>query len=145
MKYASLKDFSEEEFRRLTGVKHDTFRKMISILNEAEVKKKELGGKPNSLLMEDRLLMTLEYLREYRTYFHIAASYGLSESSCYRNIRWIEDILVKHPLFALPGRKALVKSDMDYEVILIDASESPIQRPKKDKKISTQARRKDIP
>ena len=68
-----------------------------------------------------------------------------TESSCYRNIRWIEDILVKHPLFALPGRKALVKSDMDYEVILIDASESPIQRPKKDKKISTQARRRDIP
>ena len=77
MKYTSLKDFSKEEFRRLTEVKHDTFRKMISILNEAEVKKKAVGGKPNRLLMEDRLLMTLEYLREYWTYFHIDASYGL--------------------------------------------------------------------
>jgi hypothetical protein len=118
---------------------------MISILNEAELRKKAAGGKPNRLLMEDRLLMTLEYLREYRTYFHIAASYGLSESSCYRNIRWIEDILVKHPLFALPGRKALLKSDMDDELILIDASESPIERPKKDKSTSTQARRRGIP
>ena len=144
MKYEGLKDFGEEDFRRLTGVKKDTFRKMISILNEAELKKKAARDKPNRLLMEDRLLMTLEYVREYRTYFHIAASYGLSESSCYRNIRWIEDILVKNPLFALPGRKALIKSDMDYEIILIDASESPIQRPKQDKKTFHQARRRDI-
>jgi hypothetical protein len=144
MKYETLKNFGEEEFRRLTGVKHDTFRKMISILTEAELHKKAVGGKPNHLPMEDRLLMTLEYLREYRTYFHIAASYGLSESSCYRNIKWIEDTLVKHPIFALAGRKALLKSDMNYELILVDASESPIERPKKDKNTSTQVRRKGI-
>lgn len=61
--------------------------------------------------------MTLEYLREYRTYFHIGQSYGISESSAYKAIRWIEDILIKHPDFALPGRKALLKSDNEYEVI----------------------------
>ena len=83
--------------------------------------------------MEDRLLMTLEYLREYRTYFHVASSYGISESSCYRNIKWIEDTLIKHPVFALPGRKALLKSEMEYEVVLIDATETPIERPKKNK------------
>ncbi|KJV99861.1 transposase DDE domain protein [Orientia tsutsugamushi str. Sido] len=43
----------------------------------------------------------------------------------------VEDILVKHQNFALPGRKALMKSDMNYEVVLIDATESPIERPKK--------------
>jgi uncharacterized Fe-S cluster-containing radical SAM superfamily protein len=144
MKYETLKNFDKERFRRLTGVKHDTFRKMLFILTEAELQKKALGGKPNNLSMEDRLLMTLEYLREYGTYFHIAASYGLSESSCYRNIKWIEDTLIKHPVFALPGRKALLKSDMNYALILIDASESPIERPKKEKNDSTQVRRKDI-
>ena len=144
MKYETLKNFDEEGFGRLTGVKHDTFRKMIIILTEAELQKKALGGKPNNLPMEARLLMTLEYLREYRTYFHIAASYGLSESSCYRNIKWIEDTLIKHPVFALPGRKALLKSDMNYALILIDASESPIEGPKKDKNDSTQVRRKAI-
>ena len=94
--------------------------------------------------MEDRLLMTLEYMREYRTYFHVAASYGVSESSCYRNIRWIENVLVKHPDFRLPGRKALLKSDVLYEVVLVDATETPIERPKKDKSTFTQERRKDI-
>ncbi len=88
--------------------------------------------------------MTLEYIREYRTYFHVAASYGVSESSCYRNVRWIEDVLIKHPDFRLPGRKELLKSDISYEVVLLDATETPIERPKKDKNTFTQARKKDI-
>ena len=54
------------------------------------------------------------------------------------------DTLIKHPDFALPGRKALVKSDMNYKVILIDAAESPIERSKKNKSTSTQVRKKDI-
>ena len=133
MKYEKIKNYKDEEFRRLSGVKRSTFKKIIGILEEAEKKKKARGGKPNALPMEERLLMALEYLREYRTYFHVASSYGISESSCYRNIKWIEDALIKHPDFALPGRKALLKSDMKYEVILIDATETPIERPKKNK------------
>jgi len=91
MKYEGLQDLKDEEFRRLTGIKRPTFIKMVGILKEAEVKKKVLGGKPNCLIMEDRLLMALEYMREYRTYFHVATSYKISESACYRNLRWIED------------------------------------------------------
>ena len=75
--------------------------------------------------------MVLEYIREYRTYFHIAKSYGVSESAAYKTVRWVEDTLIKHPAFALPGRKALLKSDMEYEVLLVDASETPVERPKK--------------
>ena len=144
MRYKALKEFKDEEFRRLTEVKRSSFERMVDILKEAEVKKKATGGKPNSLGMEDRLLMALEYIREYRTYFHVASSYGISESSCYRNIRWIEDTLVKHPDFALPGRKALLKSDIEYEVVLIDVTESPIERPKKSKNATILVKRKDI-
>ena len=143
MKYEKAKDLREEEFRRMTGVKRTTFDKMVGILKEAEAHKKVQGGKPNILRMEDRLLMTLEYLREYRTYFHIAQNYGVGESVCYRNIRWIEDTLIKHPDFALPGRKALLKSDMNYEVVLIDATETPIERPPKNKNTSTLEKRKN--
>mgnify|MGYP003457896520 FL=1 len=107
MRYDCLKEFKDEEFRRLTGVKRSTFEKMVDILKEAESSKKLLGGRPNRLSIEDQLLMALEYIREYRTYFHVGASYQISESACYRNIRWIEDVLIKHPDFALPGRKAL--------------------------------------
>ena len=96
MRYEAIKDLKEEEFRRLTGIRRITFDRMIEILVEEEWRKKKRGGKPNKLSMEDRLMMVLEYLREYRTYFHISR-YGISESACFRHIRWIEDTLVKHP------------------------------------------------
>ncbi len=134
----------EEHFRRLTGVKKPTFIKMAEILRlEKQTKRKYKGGRKPSLSIEDSLLMALEYLREYRTYFHISKSYGVSESSAFKTIRFVEDTLVKHKDFALPGRKALLKSDMDFEVILVDATESPIERPKKNKKAITLARKND--
>jgi hypothetical protein len=145
MKYTQIKDLEGEKFRRLTGVKRATFDKMIDILRRADQLKKQKGGRKNKLSLEDQLLMALEYLREYRTYFHIGKSYGISESSAYKAVRWIEETLIKHPDFSLPGRKALLKSDRDYEVILIDATETPIERPKKNKNISIPARRKNIP
>ena len=45
---------------------------MTEILNEAYKNKHKKGGRPHSLIMEDCLLIALEYLREYRTYAHIA-------------------------------------------------------------------------
>ena len=142
MKFNQLEKESGENFRRLTGIKKTTFDLMINILNQAERKRKAQGGKPNKLSMEDRLLMTLEYLREYRTYFHISRSYGISESSCYRNIRWVEDTLIKDKRFSLPEKKELLNSDSDYEVVLIDATESPIERPTKNKNTFIQAKRR---
>ena len=75
---------------------------MLEILREADAKKKAKGGRKSKLSIEDQLLMALEYIREYRTYFHIATNYGISESVAYKMIRWIEDTLIKHPAFALP-------------------------------------------
>jgi len=133
MKFEQIKEESPEGFRRLTGIKRTTFDVMANILSKADAILKSQGGKPNKLTIEDRLLMALEYLREYRTYFHISRSYGISESACYRNIRWVEDTLIKNGKFSLPGRKALLKSDIEYEIVLIDATETPIERSKKTK------------
>lgn len=144
MRYKQLKELSDEKFRRLTGVKKVTFQKMLDILKEADGKKKSQGGRKNKLYLEDQLLMALEYIREYRTYFHVSQSYGVSESTAYKTIKWIEDVLIKNPEFSLPGRKALLKSDVDYECILIDATETPIERPKKNRNTSTQERKKSI-
>lgn len=130
-KYENIKNLSPEEFRRLTGVKPPTFNEMLEVLKKAEKIKKKQGGKPNKLCVADQLLMSLEYLREYRTYFHLGKSYNLSESACYRTCRWVEDTLIRSKVFSLPGRKALLKSDTEFEVILVDAAESPIERPKK--------------
>lgn len=137
-KYEELKQLSYKHFRRLTGVKLQTFQKMVSILSKAENNSREnrrrRAGRRGKLCIEDKLLMALEYLREYRTYFHLGRSYGLSESACYRSCRWVEDTLIKSGEFSLPGKKELLKSDVEYEVILIDATENSIERPKKKSK-----------
>ena len=86
--YERIKGLGEGELRRLTGVKPKTFEKMVEVLKEAFAIKKQQGGRPNKLCLEDMLLMTLEYLREYRIYFHIGKSYGLSESNAYKGIKW---------------------------------------------------------
>jgi hypothetical protein len=144
MKYIELSHFCDEKFRRLTGVKHSTFEKMLDILVSAHKIKKAKGGRPNGVGVPEMLLMTLEYLREYRTYFHIGTNYGLSESAAYLTIKWVENTLIKEGSFSLPGKKELVKSDTDIELILIDASESPIQRPKRGRKNGIPARKSDI-
>lgn len=142
VKFERVKELDDEKFRRLAGVKRTTFDRMASILEQSSKAKKINGGRKNKLSIENMLLMTLEYIREYRTYFHISQSYGVSESTAYKTVRWIEDTLIKHPDFALPGRKALLKSEFEYEVILIDATETPIERPKKNKRTFIQEKRK---
>ena len=131
MKFETVKGLDEEKFRRLTGVKRTTFDKMVGILEQSIKNRSTTKGRKKKLSVENMILMTLEYIREYRTYFHISQSYSVSESNAYKTVKWVEDTLIKHPDFALPGRKALVKNNMEYEVLLIDASETPIERPKK--------------
>lgn len=64
-------------------------------------------GRPPKLSVEDHVLLTLEYWREYRTLFHLATSWVLHESNVCRVIRRVEDILTKSRAFKLPGKKVL--------------------------------------
>ena len=115
-KYKELEEFSEKQFRRLTGVQRGTFEKMVAVLLESQQRRYRKAGRKGTLSIEDKLLMALEYLREYRTYFHLGRSYGVSESACYRACRWVEDVLIKSGVFSLPGKKELLKSDIDTEI-----------------------------
>ena len=136
---------ADRKFRRLTGVWPETFKKMLEILEAAQLQKKRKGGRPNKLSMEMMLRMALEYWREYRTYFHVGNNYGLSESNAYQAIKWIENILIKCGEFSLPGKKALLDEDEEYEIVLPDATETPIERPKRGKRITTPARKNATP
>ncbi len=112
MDWEGIKGLSQEDFRRLPGIKRDTFEEMVKLLRASRKEKLSKGGPSPKLKIEEILLMTLEYLGEYRTYFHISKSYGVCESYAYKLIRWTEDTLIKSKLFSLPGRRALVKSDV---------------------------------
>ncbi len=137
MFYAETRLLKPPVFKRLTGVSPDTFTAMAAALE----KHLPTFGRPPKLCREDRLLMTLMYWREYRTYAHIAHAYGLSESAVCRTIRAIEDALLRCGEFTLPGKKVLTKSDVVFEVVVVDATECPVERPKKSKNTATVARR----
>jgi hypothetical protein len=148
MKYEIIKEYEEEKFRRISGLKKKTFGVAVEILKAKYAKEhinnvRKSGRKPK-LTIEDKLLATLEYLREYRTIAHIGASYGIDESNIQRIIRWVEDTLIKDGTFALPGKKALVEVGNEYEVVLIDATESPMERPKKNSVASIRGRKSGI-
>jgi len=144
MKYETLKNYSDEKFRRITGVKRMTFEKMLEILLPKLKEKLSKGGRKPKLNLEEMVLAALEYWREYRTYAHIAASYGIHESNMHRLIKWVEDVLIKDGTFSLSGKKALLKSDAEYEVVLIDVTETPVERPKRGKNITIPGRKSDI-
>jgi len=78
MTYEKVKNLKSEEFKRLCGVHPETFSQMAEVVR-ARSKTKLKTGRPGKLSMEDQLLMTLEYWREYRTYFHIGQSWGVNE------------------------------------------------------------------
>ncbi|WP_416375225.1 transposase family protein [Spiroplasma poulsonii] len=136
---------NDREWLRLTGIKKSTFNKMLDILKVAEIEKFKKGGKTNKLSLENRLLMTLLYWREYQTYFHLGKSFDISEANCYRNIKWIEDILIKNSDFQqLAGKKALINDYFNDKKLYYYwcYRNSPIQRPKKRQKQSYSGKKK---
>ena len=141
MRYEDAKDWKEQDFKRLTGVRRETFNQMLMVLD------RELPsfGRPPKLSRADQLLMTLMYWREYRTQFHIAGSYGISEATVCRTINKVEEALVRSGEFRLPGKKVLQPSDTIIEVVLVDVSEQPIERPKKSKNDTTAVKRSVTP
>ena len=127
-------DSPESVFKRLYGVKPDTFEKMQAILQKEYNKMHKFGGSPPKLTVKDKLIVALKYLREYRTMESIGADYGVSKSTVCESIQWVENTLSKDKTFKLPDKKVLKKASNTIEYIIVDVTESPIQRPKKDQK-----------
>lgn len=133
MYYRDIDNLSPSDFKRLTGVKREVFLQMLDALNHAKMaqRKHPSRGTPAKLSNADKLLLMLMYYREYRTQFHIGVAYGISESRVCEIIRDTESILIKDRRFHLPGKKSLQKEENDFEVVLVDVTESPVERPKK--------------
>ena len=126
MKYIDSKKLSETQFKRYTGISWSTFDLMVEQLKMHVPTK----GRPAKLSIEDQILLCLSYWREYRTLFHVATCYGVSEPTASRIVRHVENCLINSNLFNLP--KHLPKGEgIDWNVVIVDATEIPIQRPKK--------------
>jgi Helix-turn-helix of DDE superfamily endonuclease len=145
MSYEEIKGLRPALFKRYCGVKPETFQKMVEVVSDRLSNRRVKTGRPPKLSVEDQVLMTLEYWREYRTFFHLARSWGIHESSVWRTIRRVEDILTKSKAFTLPGKKKLQLADHEIEFVVVDVAETPVERPKKSRKPITAGRRSDTP
>ncbi len=87
MLYEKLKELSNTDFKRYCGVGRKTFDKMCEIVRRKSAAQRLVSGRPAKLVVEDQVLLSLEYLREYRTMFHIATSWGISESTVSRIVK----------------------------------------------------------
>jgi hypothetical protein len=137
MRYETVQTLRDDDFQRSTGVQRRTFDQMLTVL---ECGRRDFG-RPPKLSRADQLLMTLMYWREYRTEFHIGRTYGVSESTVCRTVQKTEDALIHSKQFHVPGKKALQASETVLEIVVIDATEQPIERPPKDNAGTTVAKR----
>lgn len=128
MNYEDVRNLKAGDFKRLCGVSKETFTAMCQVLSQH--KRQTRRGRKSNLSIENQLLLTLSFWREYRTMFHLGRDWGLHESNVSRLVRRIEDILIKSGEFSLPGKKRLLESD-SIKYTIVDVTEREIERPKK--------------
>ena len=130
-RWETMQQADHAEFLRQVGIPREHFETILeNVKAYLEVERtrnrmKRRGLKTTDLPIEDRLLLTLYYLRHHPTFRNLADVFGISES--YANKRYHEylDILVK--VLRLPGRNAL--RDETWKAVVIDVTEQPIERP----------------
>lgn len=141
MRYTDLCHLNPAAFQRFTGFTPELFHQMLDCLTPI----KPPFGRPSALSVADQLLVTVMYWREYRTLYHIAVSFGVSEATVCRIVHKVENRLIKSGKFSLPGRKALRDGNLSVTLAVVDSSQSPIERPKKNRNATTAAKRNAIP
>lgn len=101
----------------------------------ASIAKTASAGRPPALCPASQVMIALEYWREYRSYFHIATDWGVSESTVCRYIHRVENALIQSNRFHLPGKKRLFKGfGTPPKTAIMDVTEMPIERPKRRQK-----------
>lgn len=140
MTYEDVKNLKDGDFKRLSGVTKETFAAMCEVV--VKYKERNKRGRKSNLSIENQLLLTLSFWREYRTLFHLGRDWKLHESNVSRLVRRIEDILIKSGKFVLPGKKRLL-ADEAIKYTIVDVTENLIERPKKNKNDSIRGRKSD--
>ena len=135
---------NDKEFKELFGVKKEIFHQMLAVVAVAREERLRQGGRKPKLSAGDQLFLTLQYWREYRTMAHLAFDFGVAKSTVSDTIMMVENVLIQDKSFHLPGKKALLSEENASRKVAVDVTESPVERPKKNKKTGIQARKSDI-
>jgi hypothetical protein len=133
---------NDVDFKQIIGVKKEVFDTMIEVLSHAYAEKHKRRGRHSKLPIADQLFMSLKYWRQYVTQKELAFEFEVGEATAHDVIVWVENTLVNSGKFSLPGKKALLE-DTEIEIILVDVTESPVERPQKYNVSGTLGKRND--
>lgn len=133
--YNNYKNLDDKKFKEAVGIPKILFETIVPVLAEKVNKLHKGGGRNPSLCIEDLLLMTLKYYREYPTFSSLGLIFGIDKSNAFRWIIKIENMLtnifeniinieVKWDDFNKKGKEITVSEK------LVDVTECTIQRPK---------------
>lgn len=121
-------------FRRLTGVEVELFLEMCEQITRIWEKRRdnyEQGGRPHDMRgVKNHLLAMLIYYRAYISYAFLGVLFDVHETTAMRSVKRIEKIAVQ--VVHIEKKRELTKEQVSY--LIIDATEQPIQRPKKRQK-----------
>jgi len=141
-RWKTLKKKTNNEFRRITGIKKSTFLFLLKVLKPAWSILRNSGGPQPKLGLEDQLLLTLDYWRNYNTYLVTGANFNVSESRAWEITRWIEGVLITAKALRLCGKKDLLVGKGKYEIVVFDVTECPVERPKRKKTVRRKNKQK---
>ena len=144
--YIKVKQQTVKKFTRLVGVNKKAFEILCSDIKKRHTKQKELKpiskrGKKPKVSIEDQLLLTMYYLRNYHTFFQLGLEFGISEGYANKIFHKIKLHLVD--ILRLPPNTELSKESLKLAVV--DVSEQPIERPVKGQKDYYSGKKNDTP
>jgi hypothetical protein len=140
--YQKYNGFLDEKFHRMTGVSKQQFKSIFVLFKDYVDKNWTKRGRPSNFSLEDRLLLTFRYLRDYPTFVVLGNEFGISESFSNKIFNKVSNSLVK--VLKLPNLKEMESIGKIIEKVIIDVSEQETERPKKNKNKNTQVKRKSI-
>jgi hypothetical protein len=129
--FEKYKQKPPQVFSRLVGVNYGTF---TIILGKIELElSKYLNEKPRrkcgvkcTLSLEDQLLLSLLYMRNYETLLKVGSDFGICESYAQKRYTFIKMLLLRG--LDLPDEQSL-RDAIAGNQVAVDVTEQPIERP----------------
>ena len=138
-------------FRMFTGLSASEFDKLVADLEPVWLARKAKraarrrrhrasgAGRKAKLVFTDRLLMTLLYYRTYVTQEFVGFLFGVDKGTVSRETQELG--LCMAGVFRIPEKKVRIAPD-ELEAVFVDATEQPVNRPRRKQRQSYSGKKK---
>jgi hypothetical protein len=120
------------KYKEIFGIEKHIFDRLLRLLETADTyQRKSRAGRKSRLTVLDKLVITLMYWREYRTYRHIAFDYNVGKTQIGDAVIWTENTIIASGLCNLKSKRELRDNPSKIKIAIVDVTEQEIERPKK--------------